>query len=307
MARKARILSAALLAAFCVLSFGANNAYADEEKKEKPLRIRWEGVEGIIKFTVQIKDPAGTVVFDKTVDTTYVDFLLPPGKYQIRIGAINKFEKLSFWTDWDTIEIRKSIKSRFFTNDFAAKVGLKINGGIGYSMLLPNWSGKYKDSQFIPKYMPVIGTIGFHFGNSKYIEAKSVVKYMGVELDGSYCNYDDKFKITFKSSIMQVTGGLNLFFKTQLKIPLNFYLRFGGGAVYSYQQFTRYNISLGVPFAYQWGKVKSLDPYAKIGGSIEINFLFALSLNLGVDCIGIFYRDELFMGLRYYAMLGVRI
>lgn len=306
MARNLKILSATFLTAVCILSFGNSSAFA-EEKKEKPLRIRWEAVEGIIRFTVQIKDASDAAVLDKTVDTNYVDFMLPPGKYQIRIGAINKFEKLSFWTDWDSIEIRKSVKSRFFTNDFAAKLGLKINGGIGYSMLLPNWNNKYNDSLFIPRYMPVFGTIGFHFGNSKYIDAKNVVKYMGVELDGSYCNYDDKHNITFKSSIMQITGGLNLFFKTQLKIPLNFYVRFGGGAAYSYQKFTKYNLSLGVPFAYQFGNVKSLDPYAKVGVSMEINFLFALSLNIGVDYMSVFYRDEIFMSLRYYAAMGVRI
>jgi hypothetical protein len=307
MARNLKIATTTLLAAIFLLALGLVSANAEEDKKEKPLRIRWESVEGIIKFTVQIKDSSGEIVLDKTVDSNYVDFVLPPGKYQIRIGAINKFEKLSFWTDWDSIEIRKSIKSRFFTNDFAAKVGLKINAGIAYSMLMPNWNSKYNDSLFNLKYMPLFGTIGFHFGNSKYIEAKNVLKYMGIELDGSYCRYDDKHNITFKSSIMQVTGGLNLFFKTQLKIPLNFYLRFGGGVAYSYQKFTKYNISSGIPFAYQYGNVKSLDPYAKVGVSMEINFLFAMSLNLGVDLINVFYRDEIFMGLRYYAMVGVRI
>jgi len=306
MARNVKMMSATLLATLCIISFGINGAFG-EEKKEKPLRIRWENVEGIIKFTVQMKDEAGTVLLDKTVDTNYVDFILPPGKYQIRIGAINKFEKLSFWTDWDSIEIRKSVKSRFFTNDHAAKLGLKINGGIGYSMLLPNWSGKYKDSGFNFKYMPVFGTIGFHFGNSKYIDPKNAVRYMGIELDGSYCRYDYKHNLLFQSSVMQITGGLNLFFKTQMKIPLNFYVRFGGGAAYSYQSFTKYNIRTGIPIPYQSGKIMSIDPYAKVGVSMEINFLFTLSLNLGADFTTIFYRDEIFMGLRYYAMMGVRI
>lgn len=306
MARNVKKTIASLIAALCIVMPGLTVAFA-EDKAEKPLRIRWETVEGIIKFTVQMKDEAGTVVLDKTVDTNSIDFILPPGKYQIRIGAINKFEKLSFWTDWDTIEIRKSAKSRFFTNDFPAKLGLKINCGIGYSMLLPNWSSKYKDSGFNIKYMPVFGTVGFHFGNSKYIDPKGAVKYMGIELDGSYCRYDDKSNILFQSSVMQATGGLNLFFKTQLKIPLNFYVRFGGGAVYSYQNFTRYNISTGLPIPLQSGKVKSLDPYAKVGVSMELNFMFAMSLNVGADFMTVFYRDEIFMGLRYYAMVGFRI
>ena len=95
-------------------------AYA-AEKKEKTIRIKWEGIQGIIRYMVQIKNSKDTVVLDKTVATSYIDFLLPPGKYQIRIGAVNKFEKISFWTEWDAIEIRKKEKIKFFSNKYPAR------------------------------------------------------------------------------------------------------------------------------------------------------------------------------------------
>src|SRR4030043_921100 len=215
-------LTTALLAAVCVLSFGLAHAHA-EEKKEKPLRIKWESVEGIIQFNVQMKDAGGGIVLDRTVNTNYIDFVLPPGKYQIRIGAINKFEKTSFWTDWDEIEIRKSEKSKIFSNAYAANVGLTIRGGLAYSMILPNLNKKYNDSLLKFQYMAYVGSVGFNFGNSKYINANNVIKYMGIELDGSFCTFDDRYNPTFKSSLSQMTVGINLFFRTQLSIPLQFY------------------------------------------------------------------------------------
>lgn len=297
------IIRAMLL--FSILLASGTRLYAQEkEKSEKPLRIKWETIEGIIKFNVQIKDESDAMVLDRTVATSYIDFVLPPAKYSIRIGAINKFGKISFWTDWDVIEIRKSIRSKFFTNNFAAEVGLKINGGVSYIMLLPPWNSQYKDTSFDLRYLNYIGSIGFHFGNSKYIKPDNFLRYMGIELDVSYCKYAGINSIQFRSDLMQIIAGPSVFIKTQLKIPLNFYFRIGGGASYSVQEYTRSTYQ-GFPLISS--KIVSLDPYAKVGGSIELNFLFALSLNIGADYHIIFYRDKFLQSLRYYAMLGVRI
>jgi hypothetical protein len=292
-----------LLISACVVLSAAVPAFADEEPR-KPIRIKWETLEGIIRFIVQIKDSGGEVVLDKTVETSFIDFLLPPGKYQIRLGAVNKFEKVSFWTEWDSLEIRKSERSKFFTNDFAAKVGLKISVGAAYNMLLPPWNTIYKNSSFTLNYLNYMGVVGFHFGNSKYVNQTGFLKYMGLELEGSYTNYAGIDSIQFVSKLMNVTAGPNLFVKTNLKIPLNFYFRVGGGASYSLQEFTRRNY-WGQPL--QSGTIRSLDPYAKVGVSIELNFLYAMSLNIGADYLVIFYQDKFFQGLRYFAMLGVRI
>jgi hypothetical protein len=292
-----------LLAAACVVSFGFNQAYA-QEKKEKPVRIKWESVEGIIKYRILIKDAEDSVVLDRTVETTYIDFILPPGKYMIRIGAINKFEKISFWTEWEDVELRKSIKTKFFTNDYAAKVGLKISVGVTYNMILPPWSSLYWGSGLDFQYLNYNAIIGFHFGNSQYIKPENFLRFMGVELEGSYNSFSGKQKIEFESKLLNITGGPNIFIKTNLKIPLNFYLRFGGGVSYSVQEFTRRTFQ-GYPLIK--GSIKSLDPYAKVGVSMELNFLYALSLDIGVDYIFIFYQGKFFQSVRYIAMLGVRI
>jgi hypothetical protein len=294
-----------LLAVTFAIVSGAGRAQA-QESKAKPIRIKWESIEGIIKFIVQIKDQSDSVVLDKTVNVEYIDFTLPPGKYMIRIGAINKFEKVSFWTDWDEIEIRKYIRSKFFANEYAAKVGLKISGGVSYNMILPPWNSLYKDSAFDLRYLNYFGIIGFHFGESKYVKSDSFLKYMGIELEGSYCRYAGKGNqfSQFQSKLLNITGGPNIFIKTMLKVPINFYFRIGGGAAYSFQEYTRRNL-YGQP--YQKGTVKSLDPYARVGGAVELNFLYALSLDIGVDYYVTFYQDEFFQSLRYFAMIGVRI
>lgn len=301
--RNSYILRAMLLISILIAS-GASAYARDNEKSEKPLRIKWAAIEGIIKFNVQIKDASDAMVIDRTVDTNYIDFLLPPAKYSIRIGAINKFEKISFWTDWDVIEIRKSVRSKFFTNEYAANAGLKISAGVSYNMLLPPWNSRYKDTVFDLRYLNYIGSIGFHFGNSKYITPRNFLKYMGIEIEGSYCRYAGINSIQFTSSLMNVLVGPSLFIKTQLKIPLNFYLRLGGGASYSVQEYIRRTYQ-GIPLVSS--EIISLDPYLKAGAAIELNFLFALSLNIGVDYYVVFYQDMFFQSLRYYAMLGVRI
>lgn len=274
------------------------------EKKEKMIRIKWESVQGIIKYMVQMKDSHDTVVLDRTVETSYIDFVLPPGSYRIRIGTINKFQKVSFWTEWESVEIRKTDRVKFFSNKFPAQVGLKINGGVAYHMLLPDWNGMYRDSAFNLKYLGYMGSIGFHFGDSKYVNSKNFARFMGIELDGKYSIYAGRNSLQFKSRLTSITGGLNLFLKTRLTAPINFYFRLGGGVSYSSQTYTKSNL-VGIPLLH--GTVRSLDPYAKAGVSIELNLLYALSLNIGTDYYVIFYNNRVFQSLNYYAMLGFRI
>lgn len=308
MKRITTTVSIAILIMTALISVISTVAYADEkEKKEKQIRIKWESLEGIIRYMVQIRNADNAVVLDRSVATNHIDFLLPPGKYQIRIGAVNKFDKVSFWTEWESIEIRKSEKNKFFANKFPAQVGLKINGGISYNMVLPPWNSLYRSSPYSTfniKRMSYMGSIGFHFGDSKYVTRKNAIRFMGIELDFKYTAYSGKNSVQFRSQLTTMTGGPNIFFKTNLEIPLNFYLRVGGGVSYSQQKYTRSNL-LGLPLIH--GNIHSLDPYVKVGASVEVNFLYAMSLNIGADYYVIFYNNKYLQSLHYYAMIGVRI
>ena len=300
---KKTMMMTCLLAAACMMTYGIRNGYA-QEKKERPVRIKWESIEGIIKYRVLIRDSSETVRIDRTVETPYIDFTLPPGKYMIRVGAINKFEKISFWTEWENVELRKSVKSRFFTNDYVAQVGLKLSAGMFYTMILPPWSSLYKNSGLNVPYFNYTGTIGFHFGNSKYFKPENFLRFMGVELEGSYCRFEGRKNFQFDSRLMNIIAGPNIFIKTNLNIPLNFYVRFGGGASYSIQKYTRRTFR-GLPIIS--GSIQTLDPYAKAGVSIELNFLYAMSLDVGADYLFIFYDGQIFQGLRFMAKIGFRM
>ena len=279
-------------------------AHGSDGKSDKPLRIKWQAVEGVSRYHVEILDESGATRLTKTVDDNVIEFSLPPGRYRIRIGAINKFEKLSFWSDWEDFEIRKSKPSKFFSNDFPAGVGVTIRGGVSYHMLLPPWNSVYRNSSFTMKYLGFYGSVGFHFGDSKQLKVESFLKYTGIELEAGICRYRDRFDPYFQTSLMTVNGGPVFFLKTRFPIPLNFYLRAGGGLSYIEQRYRRFNVN-GLPI--QQGSVRSSYPYARAGVAAEFNFLYALNLSLGVDYFIIFIPDSFFSYVRYIAMVGVRL
>jgi hypothetical protein len=300
------ILKTANLTAFLllvILSVLSVSARASEEVK--PLSITWEKIEGHDKYKVQITDSGGSIVLDKTVATNHIEFILPVGVYKIRIGAISVFDKISFWSDWDMFEIRQPEKWEFFTNDYVEGVGLKISAGMSYDKILPKWNRFYYDTF---GYRCIIG---LHFGNSKYIKPTGFMRFAGIELEVGYRRYNDRDRKNplFHTDIKNLTGGVNFFVKTNLKIPLNFYIVVGGGISDTELKYKRYNPSLfsKAPIPIQRGTRKTLDPYGKAGAGIEFNLLYALSLDIGADYFTIFYRDKFFSGLRYHALIGVRI
>ncbi len=293
-----KMLCAFICTGAVLISIPATRAAAEEkDNKEKRLTIRWEEVVDIKKYEVQIVDGNDKMVLKEIVNANFIEFILPVGKYRLRIGAINKFDKIAQWSDWNDIEIRKSVKSKFFTSKFPTDAGFKISGGVVYGMVMPSWKNIYRDS--FPGYMAVIG---FHFGNSKYISSGGFLKLFGIEAEFSYSRYNGKRRLLFESTLNTINGGLNVFIKSNWNFPIHLYLRIGAGVSYSQQKYRR--LKYQIP---DRGTLVSLDPYAKAGAGIELNFLYALSLSLGADYYCTFYQDSIFSSLRYYAILGIRI
>lgn len=276
---------------------------AAQEENVKKFVIRWESIEGIIRYTVQVRDSAGSLVVDKTVDLNYVELELIPGSYSIRIAAINKFEKLSFWTDWKDIKISGRSTGKFFSTAYPARTGFAIRGGLSYNMFLPPWSGRYKNSTFTMTHLNYNGVFSFQFGNSKFIDAKNFIRFMGIELEMSYARYSGKKTPTFTSRITHISGGANISLSTRMDSVINFSVRVGAGATQSAQYFTKKDIT-GIP--YNQDTIRSLDPYAKAGVSMDLSFLYAMTATIGTDYIVTFYKDEIMQQLRYYVMAGIR-
>ena len=100
------ICTVALLVSIPALHLNA----AERDKKAKSLKIKWEDIADIKKYEVQIVDGSDKMVLKETVPVNYIEFILPAGKYRFRIGAINKYDKIETWSDWNDIEIRASGK-----------------------------------------------------------------------------------------------------------------------------------------------------------------------------------------------------
>jgi hypothetical protein len=275
-----------------------------QEDNDKQFVIRWESIEGIIRYTVQVRDSAGTMIVEKTVETNSIELRLAPGRYSIRIAAINKFEKLSFWTDWKDITIAERSAGKFFSTAYPARTGFAIRGGISYNMFLPPWSGRYKNSTFSMTHLNYNGIFSFQFGNSKFIDAKNFIRFMGIELEMSYARYSGQKTPTFTSRLTHISGGANISLSTRMDSVINFSVRVGGGATQSAQYFTKKDIR---GFPYNKGSILSLDPYAKAGVSLDLAFLYAMTATIGTDYIVTFYKDHIMQQLRYYVMVGIRI
>jgi hypothetical protein len=69
--------------------------------------IQWEEVEGNNGYNIQVMDSNEKLVVDTIVKTNSYEFVIPLGKYKIRIAALNKFGKPSEWTKWDSFTVDK--------------------------------------------------------------------------------------------------------------------------------------------------------------------------------------------------------
>jgi hypothetical protein len=72
------------------------------------LKIEWQEVEGANGYEVEIKNSLFRTVRRERVAGTALLFSLPRGDYRIRIGALNKFEKVGNWSDWFDFKVEVS-------------------------------------------------------------------------------------------------------------------------------------------------------------------------------------------------------
>lgn|GEM_PF-3473719 len=95
---------------FCFTG-GSSAVFAQERSRERPKKnyLRWEAVEGAVSYAIHIKDIDGNLVLNMRTRISEHYFVLKPGTYQVRIGAVNRFEKVVSWSDWSPLVIKQPV------------------------------------------------------------------------------------------------------------------------------------------------------------------------------------------------------
>ncbi|MBR33390.1 MAG: hypothetical protein CMN77_18980 [Spirochaetaceae bacterium] len=71
--------------------------------------MEWTSVKIAQEYIFQVADLQGRVLIDrKGLKEPSVEVKLKPGRYQRRIGIVNKFGKVSFWSPWETFRLVKT-------------------------------------------------------------------------------------------------------------------------------------------------------------------------------------------------------
>lgn len=104
--RLKRIHFAAAFTAVILLST-AIMALGDEEKKK--VHLEWKSVDDAIAYQIEIQDSTENIVFDKRSESCDLDFYLLPGIYRVRIGAVNKFDKVETWSAWSELIVKRTM------------------------------------------------------------------------------------------------------------------------------------------------------------------------------------------------------
>ncbi len=291
--RETRLIVKIVFLALCLF---LQPVFAQNDNGKK-IKFSWERVEWAQGYEIQIKDKKDKLVFKKRVYENRIEFTLPPGKYKIRIGAIDKFDKTAAWSNWQDTKIMlkepEGKRSLLF--------GIKISSGMQYVYFPNTWESPFNNS-----YKGISGRISFVLGEFvlfkplKFIKYTGLLKHFGFEIEGSYFRFKGKdLPGKYKTDMTNQTAGINILYITDFDMPLNFIIRGGAGA--SKSMFTRY---LGLNLQ---DKSDSFDPYYKVGGAMELSFLKYLFLECGADFFITDYIDHNLKSLRYYAQMGIRI
>lgn len=72
-----------------------------------PLKLEWNKVAGAGGYVVEIQDENGQTRLRRQTEQNEINFGLPVGEYRQRIGVLNKFKKVSVWSNWRPLIIKR--------------------------------------------------------------------------------------------------------------------------------------------------------------------------------------------------------
>jgi hypothetical protein len=281
-----------IISLFCV-----ERLYADtgDKRDVKRLRINWERDESAAGYKVQIRNTLDKLVLNKEVESNYIDFILSPGKYRIRVGAVNKFNKIDVWSDWRYFEIARKAITKPMRGAF--NIGLKIGVGMCYFQMLPEFDSYYANS-----YQSATVMVGYSLGKMALFTALRFLRFTGLELESSYVKFEGRdVQNRIKADNTHVITGGNIYMRTMFSFPLNLIIRGGGGIAYT--KFEYYDIDGNGKSA----SFDSQDPFYRIGCALEFNLTRSLFFESGIDYYVITYIGDQVKALRYFGLIGMKL
>lgn len=109
------LLIALLLFSMPALAESPGDEKIIEGRQENPnlaslsVLMEWTSVKIAQEYVFQVADLRGRILIDKSgLKDPNVEIKLKPGRYQRRIGIVNKFGKISFWSPWETFRLVKT-------------------------------------------------------------------------------------------------------------------------------------------------------------------------------------------------------
>ncbi len=255
-------------------------ASVDSAIPGKPLVLRWAAVDGAVAYIVQMTDETGAAVLERQVTPNNLEFSVPPGKYRVRIGVINKFGKFWYWSDWEDISVIRRTPFQTVWH----KIGVRLGAGPVYGYVLSPWN-TYLENSFS----------GASFNLGVYSDYR-FLRYLGIEIETAGVHYRGSEDLALTS----VTAGGNLMFRTAFAYPLNGIFRAGGGIA-----FTRlsYRDAFSAEDIVLWDSC----PYYRAGGALEFRFYGDYFVEGGCNYTVTAMRGKDLRGLDFFMRIGARI
>lgn len=277
---------------FCCLN---QSVVGKEHNKIKEITLNWEEIDGALSYKVQVQDNKGVVILDKTVTSSTIKLLLKPGSYNIRIGVINKFEKIDAWSDWRNLTIVKQKEKA------AVSLGIRLSLGFVYATPLSDWGDIYDNS-----YKTGLFRLGFYFGDMALFNRFFIAKYSALEFEAAYASLDGEYVGNYDTNLALTQFGANLILKTNFNFlfDINFLLRAGGGIASSKQSFERFDLTTA---SIVNDTITTRDPYYKVGLGVNHFFSKAFYIEAGADYNVVRYLSPPHLKfIQYSFALGVK-
>ena len=89
---------------------GAGGALQNPAPVNDGVKIEWQSVEDAAGYQVEVETNEGTQILSTRVAGNYYRYELAEGQYRVRVGAINRFDKVDVYSEWFRLSVVKALK-----------------------------------------------------------------------------------------------------------------------------------------------------------------------------------------------------